>query len=167
MDVAKTQERPWLAGALLIGIGLFLLAVQYVRVSGPLVLAALAVFFLILYIGTGRSGFVIPGLIIGGLAVGVAFEQAGYGAHGGAVVLGLASGFLAIYVFNVFTGHGRFWWPIVPGGVLALVGGSQAIGESEAADLIGRWWPAVLILVGIVVLLGNISSPRRTERPQP
>ena len=152
-SATPARDSSWVGGAVLIAIGAFLLLMQLVQPSGPIVLGGLAVLFGALYAGTRKHGFLVPAMILGGLAVGIAVEQAGYGLRGSAVVLGLAGGFLGIYVVNTLTGLSGHWWPLVPGGILALVGGSQALTGTRGAELVGDWWPLMLILLGIWIVL--------------
>jgi hypothetical protein len=159
MQSSLTLERERFGGAILIGLGSFLLLVQLFRPTGALILGALAVLFLALYAGTRSYGFVVPGMILGGLAVGLALEQTGNSLGGGAVVLGLASGFLGIHVVNVFTGAALHWWPVIPGGILAMVGGAQAVGGTNAAAVVATWWPVILIVIGVIALF--VRAPIR------
>jgi hypothetical protein len=145
-------ERPWTAGAILIGVGLIFLAAQWFSVDGPFVLGALSFVFLALYATTRRIGFIVPGAILGGLAIGVGLEQAGYPMNGSAVVLGLAAGFLVIFVANAIARVPAYWWPLIPGGILSVVGTSNAIGGTEAERVLAFAWPVVLIAVGVFVL---------------
>ncbi|HEY6958168.1 MAG TPA: hypothetical protein VI814_05040 [Candidatus Limnocylindria bacterium] len=216
IPVSGKQERPWIFGAVLIVVGALLFVAQFVQDAGWLVLGGLAVVFLAVYawtrqpgwvipgmilaglaIGlacqsygydmndsavvlgglaivflavyawTRQPGWVIPGMILGGLAVGLALQSSGYDLNDSAVVLGLAGGFLAIAVFNyataTFRGTAGQWWPLIPGGILAVVGISQAVGGTAAADIVERYWPLVLIAVGILVLIGGRQQLARPK----
>lgn len=163
MNTATTSERNWIPGIILIVVGITLLAAQWFERAGGLVLGGLAFMFLALYVGTRKDGFLVPGAILAGLAIGVGLEENGYTLNGSVVVLGLAGGFLAIYVIDMLFGSHPHWWPLIPGGILAIVGGSQAIGGTEAQEIVSRWWPAVLIVVGVIVLFARqrqLKAPR-------
>jgi hypothetical protein len=162
MNTTNTSDRSWIGGVILIVIGLVLLAEQLFELSGWMVLGALSALFLALSIGTRKWGYVVPGMILGGLAIGLGFEEAGYGANGAAVVLGLSAGFIAIYVVNAFTDRPAHWWPLIPGGILAVVGGSMVVGP-ETAETVGRLWPIALIVAGLLALLGRRRSSRLTR----
>ena len=155
----RPQDRSWVFGAVLIAIGVLLLAGQWVDISGAFVLGVLALIFLGTYAATRTYGFMIPGFILGGLALGVGVEGAGMSLHGGAVVLGLAAGFLAIYVTNVLVDRAPQWWPLVPGGILAVVGTSTALEGTDLARYGGVIWPSVLIAAGLILLLVNARAP--------
>jgi hypothetical protein len=152
MQNTSTTERPWTPGVVLIGIGLIFFAAQWFPADGAFVLGAMSFIFLALFVSTRKIGFVVPGAILGGLAVGVGLEEAGYGLNGGAVVLGLAGGFLTIFVANVIARAPAYWWPLIPGGILAVVGTSNAFGGTEAERAVTFVWPLVLIAVGVLVL---------------
>ena len=153
MQCDARVERPWIAGAILIGVGLIFLAAQWFSVEGPFVLGALAFVFLALFAATRKIGFIVPGAILGGLAIGTGLEQAGYSMNGSAVVLGLSAGFIAIFVANVAARVPAYWWPLIPGGILGVVGTSNAVGGTEAERIIAFAWPVVLIAVGVFILV--------------
>lgn len=155
----QTADRNWIVGAALIAIGALLLAGQWFDLSGALVLGVLSIMFIGLYAATRAYGLLIPGCILGGLAFGVGFESAGVSLHGGVVVLGLAAGFVAIYVVNVLVDRAPHWWPLIPGTILGAVGLSTALEDSELARLGTVLWPVLLIAAGLVVLLVNLRSP--------
>ncbi len=172
MNATPAAERPWIAGALLIALGLVLLAVQLFqpRDAGWIVLGSISILLLAFFAVTRTKGFLITGAILGGLAVGVGLEEAGYTMNGGVVVLGLAAGFLAIYVVDLLVGRNPHWWPVIPGGILAVVGGTQALAGTEAANALERWWPVALIVVGVVVLVAGqrqMRTPKQTQGDVP
>ena len=150
-------ERPWVAGALLVVVGLVLLVAQYFepRDSGWIVLGTISAFMFFAYAYTRRWGWIIPGMILGGLAVGVGLESADISANGSSVVLGLAGGFIGIYVANVVLGMRTAWWPLIPGGILATVGISQATENTPLATFIGQWWPLLLVAAGVMLLFST------------
>jgi hypothetical protein len=157
----QTIDRPWVPGAILIGIGTIFFAAQWFEAQGAFVLGAVAFVFLAISAATRQIGFLIPGAIIGGLALGVGLEEAGYEMNGAAVVLGLAAGFLSIFVANVLTRAPVYWWPLIPGGILAIVGGSNAVGGTDADRFVALAWPLVLIAVGLLVLYGSTREALR------
>lgn len=150
-----TQDRPWVAGVALILLGVLLFAAQFVEQNDWVILGGLAAVFFALYGWTRKAGWIIPAMILGGLAIGLGFEDYGYDANGGIIVLGLAAGFIGIYLFNVVARVPAHWWPLVPGSILAVVGGSLALGGTQAAEVVGRFWPLALILLGVIVLFGG------------
>ena len=64
-------DRRSTAGIILVVLGLMFFAAQWFDFTGAAVLGALSVFFVVMYATTRKYGFLIPGMILGGLAVGV------------------------------------------------------------------------------------------------
>ena len=154
-----TPTRSLWPGIFLIGLGVMLLLGQWFTFSGGVVLGVIALFFFGMYAATRGYGFLIPGFILAGLAGGVALEEGNVETNGGAVVLGLALGFLAIYVANVVLARPAHWWPLVPGTILGTVGGSLIIGGTEAGTLLAQLWPIALIALGVVLIALRTLTP--------
>ena len=104
---------------------------------------------------TRQYGYLIPGGIMTGLGAGIisseAFTFATDEASSGAIVLGLGLGFLSIWVIGAIVRIAQnHWWPVIPGGILAVVGGALLVG-GQAVDLLD-YWGVVVIAVGVFVL---------------
>jgi hypothetical protein len=96
-------------------------------------------------------GLLIPGCLVAGLSVGVAFMQT---LGPAAVLWGLALGFLAILVLGRELFNSRSVWPIFPAVPLFGMGVIAAIMEQPgffAANIL-LWLP--LLLVGVGLYLG-------------
>lgn len=162
MNTTSSSPRSWVPGALLVVLGLMLLAGQWFAWdAGPIALAVIAGFFVAMYATTRGYGFLIPAFIFAGLAAGVGLEDAAPGTNGGAVVLGLGLAFIGIYVMNVVLARPAAWWPLIPGVILGTVGTSQLFGDTEAARVVGQLWPVALILAGLVLIAQRLLPPRR------
>lgn len=162
MNTASSSPRSWVPGALLIVLGLMLLAAQWFAWdAGPIALAVIAGFFVAMYASTRGYGFLIPAFIFAGLAAGVAIEDIAPETNGGAVVLGLGCAFLGIYVMNVVLARPAAWWPLVPGVILGTVGISELFGGTEAARVVGQLWPVALILAGLALIAQRVLPPRQ------
>ena len=152
-------------GLLLIAGGLLWVLVANTDLDGTVVVPGIGVGFLVAYLVTRRFGLLVPGGILTGLGVGVVV--AAQDGPGEAVVLGLGLGFVAITVLDAVLGEGQAaWWPLIPGGILTLVGGSQIAGIRDIGVYLG---PVVLIVVGVLLLLRpsrrrDAASERRAER---
>jgi hypothetical protein len=136
-------------GLLLIAVGAALLVVVTTGVGGEIVVVTVGVGFLVAYTATRSYGLLIPGAILTGLGMGIVI--ASQGGPDESVVLGLGAGFLAITVVDVIFGRprGGWWWPLIPGGVLTIVGASTFAG----IESVGRYVaPTLLIAVGILLL---------------
>lgn len=162
--VNATVDRRSTAGIILVVLGLMFLAAQWFDFTGAAVLGALSVFFVVMYATTRKYGFLIPGMILGGLAIGVGLQEYGYDPSGGIVVLGLGAGFIAIYLVNVFVQSPASWWPLVPGGILSVVGLTQLAEGTAAEETIARLWPVGLIIAGVIVLIATFMRPDQSRR---
>ena len=107
------------------------------------------------FVYTRQYGYLIPAGIMTGLGAGIiASESLTFTddqTKGGAIVLGLGLGFLAIWVIGaVMSVEKNHWWPVIPGGILAVIGGALLIG-GQAVDLLD-YWGVIIIVVGLFVL---------------
>ncbi|MCL4251300.1 MAG: hypothetical protein KJ065_24330 [Anaerolineae bacterium] len=163
------RDRTFLA-IILILAGVVTLLFNFVTVSESLALLLfplLGVVFLAWGLITWRYGFTIPGCIITGLGAGVWLTQQMTNlqgeAEGGIIVLGLAFGFLGIALMNILFKQKAYWWPLIPGIILGVVGLLLTISTQQSLDLldvIGRYWPIVLVLIGLWLLFGR---PRQQQ----
>lgn len=147
----------------LIALGVVFLVVQQAGVGGEAIVLAIGAAFLVAYAMTGTYGFLVPGGIMTGLGAGILYNaQTG---NGGAVVLGLGLGFLSIYVLSRRVPAG--WWPLIPGGILTVIGLATAANREGLLGEIARWWPVALILAGLAILLRrrNGAVERDTVAP--
>lgn len=146
-----------IAGAILILLGVTFFAMNFL---GGLGLAAfvfaLGAVFLAAYFVTRVYGFLIPGCILLGVGLGL-LPEAGVSFAFGALAsgfgsLGLGVGFVSIFVIDwLYSGNFR-WWPLIPGGILILVGLARA---SEVFQiLLSTGWPLILVVVGLIILAG-------------
>jgi len=146
------------AAATLIGIGAGALAL---RATGPtpgvgaLVVLALGLAFLAAHVITRQYEPLVPGGILTGLGAGIVTSQSLAVTDelaAGIVVLGLGLGFLSIWIIGgLLQVAAHHWWPLVPGGILAVIGGSLVSG-GQAVQILD-FWPVVLVGLGVLVLL--------------
>jgi hypothetical protein len=150
-------------GLLLIGLGAFLAVILLTDLGGEVIVISVGLVFLAAYAATRTYGLLIPGGIVTGLGAGILIESAG--GPSGSVVLGLGAGFLAIALIDVLVSPGReaWWWPLIPGGILTLVGASDTAGWEDTGAFVV---PAVLIVVGVLILLRRGPSDQ-TPPAQP
>lgn len=145
------------AGVMLIAIGIALLLINLTGVGGVAVVLLGGLAFLATYAATRSYGFLVPGGILTGF--GAALVAQDIGLVSDVALLGLAAGFLLIPSIQVLTGaqrDGGWWWPLIPGGILAVLGAIERL-QGEAAGLV---LPAILIIVGLVFLLRSARSGR-------
>jgi len=163
-NVTSSAERrnTMIGGALLVAIGLLVLLVQNVQTEtlGLLFLPALGGLFLIAGIIGRQVGFIIPGGILTGIGLGVIFTQNPQiavtdTAQGGVFFLGFALGWFLITVLSkLFTSETQ-WWALIPGAIMALIGGSLMLGGAalNVLEFAGRWWPLLLVALGLVIIV--------------
>jgi hypothetical protein len=148
------------SGLLVLSIGLLALLLNITQAGAfsQLILPALGLAFLFWGFYTRRFGFTIPGCILTGLGIALFLTQrvpdlAG-AASGGVFVLGLAGGFLAIALIAPYFEQKRVWWPLIPGGILGLVGILMFLGDEGLGvlQLLSNVWPLFLVIVGLYIL---------------
>lgn len=145
------------AGAILILVGLGLLGLQLTQGAGEsLFLLFLGGVFLAGYFSRRAYGLLIPAGILLGLGVGSVL-QAAFPALEGLNSLGLGLGFLSIFALDWVMTRQERWWPMIPGGILVLVGLADM--NEGLASLLRVGWPFILILIGLFLLLSARRSP--------
>lgn len=146
------ERRGVVPGVVLIVLGVLFLIAQQTGIGAEGVVAAIGLAFLVAYVFSRNYGFIVPGGIMTGLGIGIIYEMRAH-AGGAPVLLGLGFGFVSIYAIDAAvrrTSSG--WWPLIPGGVLTVLGLVLAAGQSGLLGAIGRWWPAILILIGLYIV---------------
>jgi hypothetical protein len=153
---ARPRDRMAVA-IILIVIGVVGLGAQLFDLTadiGGLVVAIIGVAFLVAFAFTRQYGYLVPGGIMTGLGAGIIASQSLTLADeqtGGTIVLGLGLGFLSIWVIGAIVHVDRHhWWPIIPGGILAVVGAVLLIG-GQAVNLLD-YWGVGIIAIGLIVL---------------
>jgi hypothetical protein len=128
---------------------------------GRLIPLLLGLFLLVLFALRRQYGLLVAGCIVTGVGAGVALQGGATGEQaGGLVVLSLGLGFLAIYLLGLLLRLPEsHWWPIIPGGILTFIGGVLVSGRFVDEAL--RWWPAVLVVIGLLVIAQTFLRPRR------
>lgn len=107
------------------------------------------------FVYTRQYGYLIPAGIMTGLGAGIvaseSFLSSNGEASGGVITLGLGLGFLSVWVIGTLLRVERnHWWPVIPGGILAVVGGALLIG-GDAVNVLD-YWGVVVIAAGLFVL---------------
>jgi hypothetical protein len=138
-----------LTGLLLVAGGVLWFVIATTELDGTVVVPGVGVAFLVAYLATRRYGLLIPAGILCGLGTGLVV--AAQGGPGGAVPLGLGIGFAAITAVDAVLGDDDpAWWPLIPGGILIVVGGSQIAGIRDLGIYVV---PAALVIVGLLLVL--------------
>jgi hypothetical protein len=140
---------------ILVGIaGLALQLVESTPGAGGVVVLLIGLGLLGAFAFTRQYGYLIPGGIMTGLGAGIVASDVltlTDEGTGGVIVLGLGLGFLSIWVIGglvrVVEHH---WWPLIPGGILAVIGAALLVG-GQAVGLLDYWY-VVVIALGVIVL---------------
>lgn len=164
----KENRNEWVGGLILIGLGLFFLANQFIDLNwdrlGVYFLPALGAAFLLAGIVGRQVGFLIPGGILSGIGWGsvlVTGPFAGSGdTEGGVFMLTFAAGWALITVLTAVFTKETHWWPLIPGGIMALIGGGILFGGvfMQGLTLLGQIWPVFLILLGLIILFQGMKN---------
>ena len=119
--------------------------------------------FVAAYLYNGSYGYLIPGCLLIGLGFdNLAEVPLGLQFHEWSPA-GLGLGFVLAFVVDYLYRRESRWWPLIPGGILIVMGVSSAgFGLSWALSLIG---PGALVLIGLGVLFGWVGRRRDTEPP--
>jgi len=138
-------------------IGLFFLAGQLEPDIGRFVTLFIGLALLAVFVIRREYGFLVPGSILTGVGIGIALDVAATGvAESGVMMLSLAGGFLGIWVLgSVYRLPQNHWWPLIPGGILTLIGLVQ-LTRAEVEGALSLW-PVILIIVGALVLGRTIT----------
>ena len=162
-DGAEKPRRERLAaGIALVAIGAIALAGQVFRSEqlGLLVLPALGISFLAWGIAARHGGPLIPGGILSGIGLGALLIEQPLAhldgeARGGVFLLAFAAGWGLIALLATLVDGRRHWWPLIPGGIMAVIGLTVVSGGAalRVLDAVGGAWPIGLIAVGLYLLL--------------
>jgi hypothetical protein len=152
---ARTDPRELVIfGIILIAVGVGAFAANVIPDAGALVLLVLGLALLMVFAMFRTYGALIPGGIMTGLGAGILASEAwtvSSEQQGGLVVGGLALGFLSIWAIGAISRVPEHHpWPLVPGGILAVVSIALLIGGTAIELLV--FWPIVLIAGGAVLL---------------
>ena len=112
------------------------------------VLAAIALPFLVVFLrDRSKWGALIPAYVL--LAVGVMVGLIGAGVLSDLLVPAYVMFAIAIPFFVVYARNPKQWWPLIPAGIMAVIGLSFLITEA-AIQYVG---PVVMILAGAWILV--------------
>lgn len=160
-------------GSLLILFGLLLLAYQFapeqfswlqIEMTWPLIVVGVGLFLLVFGLLVGAPGMAVPAAIVGGIG-GLLYWQTQTGDWGSwAYAWTLIPGFVGVGIILAgLLGEGRIRDAIDGGGTLILISAVMfAIFGSflGGLELLGDWWPLLLILVGLLILVRSLFRKR-------
>lgn len=153
--VARSRRNGVAAGFALVVIGAVALGLQYIEGPGRAVILLLAGgSFIATYFYTDIYGLLIPGGILAGLGLGSLGEWKQIAVRDPNAI-GLGIGFASIYVIERLYRRRAHWWPLIPGVLLVVSGLGARFGD--VGHILWRWAPAVLVLLGVVLVYRSLK----------
>lgn len=152
-----TNQGALAAGVILIIIGIMALLINFGILSGESFLIAIGAAFLAAFAIWRNLSLLIPGMILLWLGIAttlVSRDIVDVADDGSIIVSALGLAFLSVYAFM----PKRHWWPLIPGGILLLVGimifaFTQNIIPISFSEFVNFLWPAALIVIGIWIII--------------
>lgn len=164
---SKKNRSKVLVGIIFILLGIYFLLINlglWKGLAGNLFLVFLGVFFIGAFYLSGKAvGFLIPGFILTFLGMILALLESGLieeKKYWPLIITAIALAFICVYFLGT---RKEEIWPLVLGIVLLTASGMLLATTFGLLDwdfwhLIGYFWPAVLIFLGIWVLLRPLKS---------
>lgn len=152
-------------GTILIGLGLLFLLGQFFNI-GLLVLPILGIAFMVAGIATRKAGFFVPAGILSGIALGTFLIEGPYTivsgdeARGGVFLLSFALGWAGITLLSTLFTDEPQRWPLIPGGIMALIGAALLAGSPglQLLQIVGYLWPLALIAAGLAIIFRHLLT---------
>jgi hypothetical protein len=130
----------WAIAAL---IGLVELNVLRGSFVATFVLAAIALPFVVAFLrNRERWGVLIPAYVL--LAIGVMVSLIEQGALHDELIAAYIMLIIALPFFAVYAGNRKQWWPLIPGGIMGVIGLSFILAEAAVEYVV----PAALLIAG-------------------
>ncbi|MFO7944456.1 MAG: hypothetical protein R6U51_09200 [Anaerolineales bacterium] len=156
-------------GIILVLVGAALLAVQilpgvFIQFSWPWIVIIVGLFLFGLGAAIGEPGMVVPACIVGGIGGILYYQNLTGNWESWSFVWSLILGFVGvgIILMNLLSGEGGNAFR--EGGFLVLISLTLfAVFGSffGALGLVGDYWPVLLILLGVLVLLRPLLIPKK------
>lgn len=150
-------SRDWVAGGILLIVGAFLLALEFLPDLAFLMPLLVGLALLGLFLLVRSPALLSAGGVITGVGVGILTATQGSPDFGGAgVLMSVGGGFLLVWLFGAMFGIPAVRsWPLIPGLALIALGTityAAGFGE-EMLDISARGWPILLVVVGGYLLV--------------
>ena len=166
----RVADRNWVAGAVLIIIGLVFLAGRLAPGIEPFIPLAIGLILLAIFLVSRSSAALVPGGIVSGVGAGILLSEAYPEPLGGALFLiSLGTGFALVALLSMLMAMPeRHGWALIPGGILITIGVLTYAGEQgrDVFELIGTWWPIALVALGAWMLIAAMRRPHRVTPDQ-
>jgi len=156
----KLEKQRLAAGLVLIVLGVLFYVLERSRgVDSAALILLIGSGLLAAYFYRREYRLLVPAGILLGLGLGALVGETRF-AFGRTTLWGLGVGFVAIYVVALLYERKSAWWPLIPGGVLILLGLPIS---GRILSAIFRSWPLVLVLAGVLILLGGFRGGKRSQ----
>ena len=143
-------------------IGLITLNILRDQFVATYVLTAIALPFLVAFLRDREQwGLLIPAYVL--LAVGVMVGLIGAGFLNDLLIPTYVMFAIAIPFLVVYARNPKQWWPLIPGGIMAVIGLSFLIAEAAVEYIV----PVVLVLAGIWILVRQFIRRESTASGAP
>ena len=144
----------------LILIGLFILLLNNINIINSYYLFTLGMFFILLFFHYNRLSyysFIGAHLLTFGLYIVLLFSDMLPEGGMSAVVLAIGLGFIVFYILEA---KWTTFWPLVPGLTISAFGlliylHNTGVITIDFLDVLGSYWPLVIVIFGIVSLYYN------------
>jgi len=124
----------------------------------PYVLMAIALPFIVVFLrDRGNWWALIPAYVLCAVGLMVAWIDAGV--LGGFMIPAYVMFAIAVPFFVVYIGNPREWWPLIPGGIMAVIGSAFVL-SAGAARYLGA---VALIVAGLLILLRQFTRAEAVE----
>ncbi len=146
-------------GLVLLGLG-FIILISAIfpnfqgEIGGFIFFIAISIAFLIVYIMNKKFWWaIIPAGVTASLASTILVDQFTRFEGGGVFLLGIAVTFALISILPGLEGNRQ--WPLIPAGILFIVGLFALIDDFNLSNLI---WAIILILVGVFLVVRSLMQ---------
>lgn len=167
----KTRQKAWWAlfvSFILASLTIIFLSQQFTLLIFVFYLSvAIGVVFLLWGGFSGRMALIVPGALLIATGAGVYFGWSNPETPGGLQKTGImlvwfALGWVLITVFSRIMNKRFVWWPLIPGGILLMVGSGLYIGGNpeNALGFLGNTGSIGLILVGAYLIFLKFGMKR-------
>ncbi len=164
--IERRYDRRLIGGVILILAGLVVLLQQWFNIDMYMVLL-LGAAMLAWGSYSHRAGWIIPGGVLTGIGLGILATQGPWhfaeALQGGIFLVCFAFGWGLITLLTALFTTCTMWWALIPGGIMAVIGGSILVtnGAMRWEDL-NLVYAALLICVGLGLLIYR-GRPRKNE----
>lgn len=142
-------------GAFLIILGAATLLQRWLEIGNYIVLL-IGLGMLILGSISHRTGWIIPGSVLTGIGLGILAMEGGWlfpvADQNGVFLICFAFGWFLITLLTALFTRTQ-WWAIIPGGIMALIGGGILVTNGTAGwEELNLVYAIILISLGLVLL---------------